>query len=258
MNTEIVKIFDLTGKTALVTGASAGLGKRFAQVLAAAGADVFITARRIDKLRELSEQINLKNAGRCEAVELDVRDRSSIRKCIELIEDKQPIQVLINNAGIAIVKSPEKYLDSDWDAIYETNLRAPWTLAQEVIKKRLADQKSCSIVNIASVLGIRPIGHLPAYAAAKAGIINMGRDLCVDVGSRNIRINALAPGYFETEMNKDWLKSPAGKKLLENIPAGRFGQPKDLDGALLFMASDASSFMNGNLITVDGGHSAGL
>ena len=258
MAKEISQIFDLTGKTALVTGASAGLGKRFAQVLSAAGASVFITARRIDKLRELSEQINMNDGGKCEAVELDVRDRASIRACIEFIEERQPIQVLINNAGIAIVKSPEKYLDSDWDAIYETNLRAPWTLAQEVIKKRLADQRSCSIVNIASVLGVRPIGHLAAYAAAKAGVINMGRDLCVDVGSKNIRINALAPGYFETEMNKDWLKSSAGRKLLENIPAGRFGQPEDLDGALLFMASDASSFMNGNLITVDGGHSAGL
>ena len=258
MKENIASLFDLTGKTALVTGASAGLGKRFSQILADAGAFVFITARRADKLEELASAINNEHPGKCEAVELDVRDRQSIRSCVEFIEEKQPIQILVNNAGIAIVKSPEKYQDSDWDAIYETNLRAPWTLAQEVIKKRLDDRRSCSIINIASVLGIRPIGHLPAYAAAKAGIINMGRDLCVDLGAKNIRINALAPGYFETEMNREWLKSPAGKKLLEDIPAGRFGQPNDLDGALLFMASDASSFMNGNLITVDGGHSAGL
>lgn len=257
MNKEIYKLFDLSGKTALVTGASAGLGKRFAQILSAAGASVVITARRLDKLTELRDKIN-QEGGKCEAVELDVRDRGSIRRCVEFIEKEQSIQILVNNAGIAIVKSPEKYLDSDWDAIYETNLRAPWTLSQEVIKKRLIDEKPCSVVNIASVLGIRPIGHLPAYAAAKAGIINMGRDLCVDLASKNIRVNALAPGYFETEMNKDWLKSSAGKKLLENIPAGRFGQPEDLDGALLFLASDASSFMNGNLITIDGGHSAGL
>ncbi|MEQ8663400.1 MAG: SDR family oxidoreductase, partial [Gammaproteobacteria bacterium] len=127
-----------------------------------------------------------------------------------------------------------------------------------VIRHRLADGRPLSVINIASVLGIRPLGHIAPYAAAKAGLINLGRELCVDLAAKGIRVNALAPGYFETEMNREWLKSPAGQRLLKGIPAGRFGQPDDLDGAILFLASDASVFMNGSLMVVDGGHTAGL
>jgi NAD(P)-dependent dehydrogenase (short-subunit alcohol dehydrogenase family) len=250
-------LFNLTGKTALVTGASQGLGRRFAWTLARAGAHVLISARSTDKLQSLQEEIE-GFGGKATPVTLDVRDRDSIRKAIGQIESTSPIDVLVNNAGVAIVKAPERYRDEDWDAVYETNLRGPWVLAQSVIQHRVADGRECSIINIASVLGIRPLGHIPPYAATKAGIINLGRDLCVDLASKGIRINAIAPGYFETEMTREWLKTEAGSKLLEGIPAGRFGQPQDLDGAILFLASDASKFMNGNLITVDGGHSAGL
>mgnify|MGYP002866105879 FL=1 len=250
-------LFDLTGKTAFITGASMGLGYRFAWTLAKAGAKVVVTARTKSKLEKLGEAIN-DFGGLCVVEPLDMRDRSAIRECVERCEEDSPIDVVVNNAGIAIVKSPERYSDEDWDAVYETNLRGPWTLAQAVIKKRLADGRECSVVNIASVLGIRPLGHIPPYAASKAGLINLGRDLCVDLAAKNIRINALAPGYYETEMNREWLKTEAGLKLRERIPAGRFGQPDDLDGAILFLASSASRFMNGNVLTVDGGHSAGL
>jgi NAD(P)-dependent dehydrogenase (short-subunit alcohol dehydrogenase family) len=250
-------LFDLTGKRALVTGASTGLGRRFGWTLARAGAEVVLAARSTDKLTSLAAEIAA-SGGRCQSVCLDVRDRAAIRAAIDELEAQAPIDVLVNNAGIAIVKAPERYADDDWDAVYETNLRAPWTLAQAVIRHRLADGRPLSVINIASVLGIRPLGHIAPYAAAKAGLINLGRELCVDLAGKGIRVNALAPGYFETEMNRDWLKSPAGERLRQRIPTGRFGQPDDLDGAILFLASDASVFMNGNLLVIDGGHTAGL
>jgi NAD(P)-dependent dehydrogenase (short-subunit alcohol dehydrogenase family) len=251
------RLFDLSGKRAFVTGASTGLGRRFGWTLARAGAEVILAARSVEKLADLGASIAA-FGGRFRLAPLDVRDRAAIRACVEATEADGPIDVLVNNAGIAVVKAPERYTDEDWDSVYETNLRGPWALAQAVIKHRVADGRPCSIVNISSVLGLRPLGHLAPYAAAKAGLINLGRDLCVDLAARGIRINALAPGYFETEMNRDWLKSPAGEKLRGRIPTGRFGQPEDLDGAILFLASDASRFMNGNVLTVDGGHSAGL
>ena len=251
------QLFDLSGKCAVVTGASTGLGRRFAWVLARAGAEVVLVARNRDKLESLGAEIE-SDGGSCRICPLDVRDRAAIRAVIADIEQIRPIDVLINNAGIAIVKAPERYADEDWDAVYETNLRAPWTLAQAVIQHRLKDHRPLSIVNITSVLGERPLGHIPSYAAAKAGLVNLGRDLCVDLAGRGIRVNALAPGYFETEMNREWLKSEAGERLRQRIPTGRFGQPQDLDGAILFLASDASLFMNGGLLVIDGGHSAGL
>ena len=250
-------LFDLSGKRVLVTGASMGLGKRFGWTLARAGAEVILAARSEDKLRELADSIAA-FGGRCQCVSLDVRDRAAIRACVDKIEQSGPIDVLVNNAGIAIVKAPERYQDDDWDNVYETNLRGPWTLAQAIIQHRLKDGRPASIVNIASILGIRPLGHLAPYAAAKAALINLGRELCVDLAGKGIRVNALAPGYFETEMNRDWLKSPAGERLRQRIPSGRFGQPEDLDGAIVFLASDASVFMNGSLLTIDGGHTAGL
>ena len=252
-----LQLFSLSGKRALVTGASSGLGHRFAWTLARAGADVILAARSEEKLDALGKMIDA-FSGKWQKIRMDVRDLDNIKDSVNKLEESGPIDVVINNAGIAIVKSPEQYEDSDWNSVYETNLRGPWTLAQTVIKHRLRAKQPCSIINIASVLGIRPLGHLAPYAAAKAGIINLGRDLCVDLASKGIRVNALAPGYFETEMNREWLKSKGGQKLLEGVPAGRFGQPSDLDGAILFLASDASMFMNGSLITVDGGHSAGL
>ena len=250
-------MFDLTGKQAIVTGASEGLGKRFALTLARAGAHVIAAARNENKLKSLVDQLREEGLS-CDYFCLDMRDRAAITDVVGKIENKRALDIIVNNAGIAIVKSPDRYTNDDWDSVYETNLRGPWALSQAVIKHRISDSKPCSIINISSVLGIRPLGHLPAYAAAKAGLINLGRDLTVDLAGKKIRVNSIAPGYYETEMNREWLKTDAGLKLLESIPAGRFGQPQDLDGALLFLASDASLFMHGAVLTVDGGHSAGL
>lgn len=251
------QLFDLSARHVLLTGASSGLGRHFARTLTRAGARVALCARSVDKLEVLAAEIRAEG-GRCEVYALDVRNRDDIRACVAAAEAVAPIDVLVNNAGIAIPKAPQKLTDEQWDTVYETNLRGPWVLAQEVIKHRLADGRGASIINIASVLGIRAIGHLAPYSAAKAGLINLGRDLCVDLAATGIRVNALAPGYFTTEMNDEWLQTPAGDRLRNRIPAKRFGDPSELDGALIYLASDASRYMNGNLITVDGGHTASL
>ncbi len=250
-------VFDLTKKHVLVTGASSGLGRHFARTLTRAGARVALCSRGTGKMEALAAELRAEG-GRCDVYSLDVRDRESIRSCVSRVEEISPVDVLVNNAGIAIPKAPQKLTDDEWDTVYETNLRGPWVLAQEIIKRRLVDKRGASIINIASVLGIRAIGHLAPYSAAKAGLINMGRDLCVDLATSGIRVNALAPGYFITEMNDEWLQTPAGDRLRNRIPAKRFGDPSELDGALIYLASDASRYMNGNLMTVDGGHTAGL
>jgi NAD(P)-dependent dehydrogenase (short-subunit alcohol dehydrogenase family) len=255
--TFIESVFSLTGKRVFLTGASSGLGRHFAATLARAGGHVIMAARGVAKMEALAVEI-ANEGGSCEVVALDVRDRDAIRACIGNCERDGPIDVLVNNAGIAVVKSPEDLLDEDWDAVYETNLRGAWVLAQEVIKRRLADGRGCSIVNIASVLGLRGIGHVAPYAAAKAALINLGRDLSTDLAESGIRINAIAPGYIETEMNKGWLKSDGGERLRNKIPAKKFGVPTDLDGALLYFASDASRYTNGGVLTVDGGFAAAL
>ncbi len=250
-------LFDLTGKHAFLTGASSGLGRRFARTLAAAGARVALAARSVEKMEILAAEIRAEG-GVCDVYGLDVRDRAAIRRVVAAAEGRAPIDVLVNNAGIARPRAPEKLSDDDWDEVYETNLRGPWTLTQAVIAARLSDGRPLSVINIASILGIRAIGHLAPYSAAKAGLINLGRDLCVDLATKGIRVNALAPGYFFTEMNDEWLRSPAGERLRQRIPAKRFGEASELDGALVFLASDASRYLNGNCITVDGGHTAAL
>ena len=173
-------VFDLTKKHVLVTGASSGLGRHFARTLTRAGARVALCSRGTGKMEALAAELRAEG-GRCDVYSLDVRDRESIRSCVSLVEEISPVDVLVNNAGIAIPKAPQKLTDDEWDTVYETNLRGPWVLAQEIIKRRLVDKRGASIINIASVLGIRAIGHLAPYSAAKAGLINMGRDLCVDL-----------------------------------------------------------------------------
>lgn len=250
-------IFDLSGKRVFLTGASSGIGRHFAATLAKVGAYVIMTARSVDKMQDGAEQIR-SAGGQCEIMGLDVRDRDNIRECFARAEQGGPIDVLVNNAGVATVRLPQDLDDDQWDRIYETNLRGPWTLSQELIKRRLEDRRPCSIVNIASILGIRGIGHVASYAAAKAGLMSLCRDLCTDLAQYDIRVNAIAPGYIQTEMNKDWLASDGGERLRKKIPAKRFGMPAELDGALVYLASDASRYTNGAVLVVDGGLSSGI
>jgi NAD(P)-dependent dehydrogenase (short-subunit alcohol dehydrogenase family) len=248
------KRFDLTGKVALVTGASAGLGVHFARTLAAAGASVAIAARRADRLASL--QAELQSAGaKAVAVELDVQSGDSITAAFAAVEEALgPIDIVVNNAGISIVKPALEMPVEDWDAVVNTNLRGAWLVAQTAGKRWLMGKRPGVIVNIASILGLRTIGQVAPYNASKAGLIHLTRALAMEWARHDIRVNAICPGYIETEMNSDFWKTPAGQRLIDRIPQRRIGKPEHLDGALLLLASEAGSFMTGSVLTVDGGH----
>jgi NAD(P)-dependent dehydrogenase (short-subunit alcohol dehydrogenase family) len=248
------KRFDLSGKVALVTGASSGLGVHFARTLASAGASVAIAARRADRLASL--QAELQNAGsKAAAVELDVQSGKSVGAAFDAGEKALgAIDIVVNNAGISIVKPALEMPEEDWDAVVDTNLRGAWLVAQTAAKRWVAAKRPGIIVNVASILGLRTIGQVAPYNASKAGLIHLTRALAMEWARHNIRVNAICPGYIETEMNSDFWKTPGGQRLIERIPQRRIGQPEHLDGALLLLASDAGTFMTGSVLTVDGGH----
>jgi len=248
------KRFDLSGKVALVTGASSGLGVHFARTLASAGASVAIAARRADRLASL--QAELQKAGsKAAAVDLDVQSGKSVSAAFDAIEQALgPIDIVVNNAGISIVKPALDMPEEDWDAVVDTNLRGAWLVTQTAGKRWVAAKRPGVVVNIASILGLRTIGQVAPYNASKAGLIHLTRALAMEWARHDIRVNAICPGYIETEMNSAFWKTPAGQRLIERIPQRRIGQPEHLDGALLLLASDAGTFMTGSVLTVDGGH----
>ncbi|NQU58876.1 MAG: glucose 1-dehydrogenase [Rhodospirillales bacterium] len=241
---------DLSGRTALVTGASGGLGRRFSIVLAANGADVICTARRAEKLAETVAMIT-SEGGNAEAVSLDVTDEASIAAAIEA---RGPIDILVNNAGVANIKGILEWEGPDWDFVMDTNLRGAWMVARAVAKNMTESERGGSIINIASILGERVSDKVMPYAVSKAGLIQMTKSMALELGAQGVRVNALAPGYIKTDMNRDFLESEAGKSYIKRIPLRRYGEPEDLDGALLLLASDSSQFMTGAVIAVDGGH----
>ncbi len=248
------KLFDLTGRTALVTGASAGLGQHFARTLVAQGAAVAVTARRGDRLKTLVAEI-VAGGGKAVAIDMDVADGTSIRAGFATAEAALgPLDIVVNNAGISIVKPAIDMPEADWDAVMNTNLRGAWLVAQTAGQAWRAAKRPGSLINIASILGLRTIGQVAPYNASKAGLIHLTSVLGMEWARYNIRVNAIAPGYIETEMNAPFWKTPAGEKLIQRVPQRRIGVPGDLDGALLLLASDAGAFMTGTCITVDGGH----
>ena len=252
------KLFDIDGKVAIVTGASSGLGRRFAYVLARAGAKVAIAARRVDALMSLAGEIEAFD-GRAIPIALDVTDAASVRDCIEAAETELgAISILVNNAGVANGRATLEVPEEEWDRIVDTNLKGAWLIAQETARHMARLGHGGSIVNIASMLGLWGAGHVPAYCASKAGLVNLTRAMAADLARHGIRVNAIAPGYIETEMTRDYLASDEGKAMLKRIPQRHTGQPEDLDGALMLLASDASRFMTGSVIVVDGGQSAVL
>ena len=249
---------DLSGHVALVTGASSGLGAHFAAVLARSGAKVAIGARRTDRLQQVADGIAAQG-GRALAVKLDVTDAASIKSAVEHAQEELgPLDILVNNAGIAIVKPVLEQTREDWDQVIGTNLTGPWLVAQEVARQMVALKRPGSIVNIASVLGIRAPGQLSSYAAAKAGLIHLTHQLALDLARHHVRVNAIAPGYVATEMNADFLESAIGQAMLKRVPQRRFAALEDLDGPLLLLASDASAHMTGAVIVVDGGHTLAI
>jgi NAD(P)-dependent dehydrogenase (short-subunit alcohol dehydrogenase family) len=245
-----MKLFDLSGKTALVTGASSGLGTHFARSLGAAGASVVLAARRADRLQALQAEL-AKDKIAAKAIDLDVQSAGSVAAALDAAG---PLDIVVNNAGISIVKPALDMPEDDWDAVVDTNLRGAWLVTQGAAKRWVAEKRPGSIVNIASILGLRTIGQVAPYNASKAGLIHLTRALAMEWARYRIRVNAICPGYIETEMNSAFWQTPGGQRLIERIPQRRIGKPEELDGALLLLASDAGSFMTGSVLTVDGGH----
>jgi NAD(P)-dependent dehydrogenase (short-subunit alcohol dehydrogenase family) len=246
--------FDLSGKTALVTGASSGLGRSMALTLARAGAKVAVAARRIDRLESLCAEIAAFD-GRALALAMDVTDAASVAGGFARAQTELgPLDICINNAGIVRKESPDIADDAAWRDTMATNLDGANLVARTAAAAMRAQGGGGSIVNIASILGLRPSVRVPAYSAAKAAIVSLTQSLALAYAPHRVRVNAIAPGYIETDLNRDYLRSAAGAKLVERIALGRFGQASDLDGALLLLASDAGRFMTGTALVVDGGH----
>ncbi|MDE2371525.1 MAG: SDR family oxidoreductase [Burkholderiales bacterium] len=246
--------FGLAGRVALVTGASSGLGRHFALTLARAGAQVGVAARRADKLQDLVAEIRA--LGReAWAVAMDVTDAGSVRAGFDaLAAQGLTADVVVNNAGVAISKPLLEQTEADWDAVVDTNLKGAWLVAQEAARRLVSANRPGSIVNIASITGLRVAGGVAPYCASKAGLVHLTQALALELARSGIRVNALAPGYVVTELNRDFLTSNAGERLRARIPQQRFGQIEDLDGPLLLLAGDAGRYMTGSVIAVDGGH----
>lgn len=243
-------IFDLTGKTALVTGASSGLGRHFARVLAGAGARVAAAARRKEALDELVQEIR-GAGGQADGLVMDVTDIASIAAALD---QAGAIDVLVNNAGVTKTRAVLDQSPADFDLIMGTNVRGGFLVATEGARRMRDRGAGGAIINVASILGLRQGGQVTPYAMSKAAVVQMTKQLALELARYDIRVNAIAPGYVETELNEDFFGTDAGKGLIKRIPQRRLGQPADLDGPLLLLASDASRYMTGSVIAVDGGH----
>lgn len=244
---------DLSGRVALITGASAGLGRHFASVLARSGAKVVVAARRTEALRDVREEIE-KSGGEAVVVPLDVTDRQSVKDAVAAANAGPGVDILINNAGIALTKPALDVSEEDWDVVVDTNLKGSFLVAQEVARAMKAHGRGGSIVNIASILGLRVSAQVPAYAASKAGVVQLTKALALEFARYGIRVNALCPGYIETDLNSEFFLTDAGKDLVRRIPQRRLGRPDELDGALLLLCSEAGSYITGSEFVVDGGH----
>ena len=247
-------LLDLTGKCALITGASSGLGRHFASTLAQAGARVAVAARRLDELEKTAQSIRT-GGGEAIALSLDVRDSDSVRNAVDgAVRQLGAIDVLVNNSGVALTKPLLEVTETDWTDVLDTNLSGAWRVAQAVARKMAEQARGGSIINIASIAGLRVAAQVPAYTASKSGLIGLTHAMALELARYRIRVNALAPGYIETDLNRSFFQTPAGEALIKRVPQRRIGRPGDLDGALLLLASDAAEFITGSVIAVDGGH----
>lgn len=245
----------LDGRRALITGASGGLGLHFANVLAAAGAEVILAARRVDKLQHEAER--LRGAGaKAHCVAMDVVDAASVREAFDDAEKVAGgrLDIIVNNAGISGRSFFLNVDEEEWDSVVDTNLKGAYLVAREASKRLVEAQQGGSIINIASILGLRVTGAVSPYCASKGGLIQLTKAMALELARNKIRVNAIAPGYISTDMNSDFWETDQGKKMLARIPQRRLGSPAELDGPLLLLASEAGSYMTGAVIEVDGGH----
>jgi len=248
-------LFKLDGKVALITGAGSGLGRQFAETLSDAGASVVLAARRREKLEETAELVRNKG-GNAICLELDVTDSLSVTNCVrETTSEFGTPDILVNNAGIAKQAFLTDISEDDWDAVLDTNLKGVFMMAQAVAKSMINADKHGSIINIASVLGLRVSKALGSYIAAKSAVVQLTKAMAIEWSRYNIRVNALAPGYFITEINQEqFADSSAEDFLMRRVPMSRVGDLREIAGPLLLLASDAGSYMTGSIIAVDGGH----
>ena len=250
----MTSIFNLSGKSALITGASSGIGSHFAGTLTQAGANVALASRRTERLKKRAKELKNPHT-EISWVQLDVTNRGSVDAAFrETAKIFGRIDIVVNNAGIASQGLALETTERNWDDVIATNLKGVWLVAQQAGQHMVADSKGGTIINIASILGRRVMGGVAPYAAAKAAVEHLTRVLAYEWARHSIRVNAIAPGYIVTDMNRDYLESPLGEKAKLKIPQKRFGRPEDLDGPLLLLASDASSYMTGSTIVADGGH----
>ena len=239
----------LAGKTALVTGASSGLGAHFAELLAAQGVAVTIAARRAEKLEALAGQLAAAG-GTAETLSMDVADPASVAEAL----GGKVFDVVINNAGTTASAPAVGHGPDEIDAVIDTNLKGAFHVARHTGAEMIEAGRPGCIVNVASILGKRVASHVSAYAASKAGLIQLTRSLALEWARHGIRVNALCPGYIETDLNREFFESDAGQSLIRRVPQRRRGQAGDLDGPLLLLVSDLGGFMTGTEIVADGGH----
>ena len=246
--------FELKGKTALITGASSGLGEHFSRKLAAAGCNIVVAARRVDRLKILAEQIRAVGTEAL-VLEMDVHNRQTTRATLQQLFDQiGSVDILINNAGVAKAARFLDASDEDTDTVIGINQTAVWDISKQISTQMIAAEKSGSIINIASILGLDVLPGVGSYSVSKAAVIQMTRIMALELARYKIRVNAIAPGYFDTEINAGFLNSEAGQKIIKRVPARRVGKLEDLTGVLLLLASNKSAYMTGTTVPVDGGH----
>jgi len=250
---DINQLFRLDNKTVFITGASSGIGKHCAMLLAQTGAKVALASRRIEQLQSVVDEITLLG-GQAKAFELDVTNKKSVVKCFDEMMTWSLPTIVINNAGMSINSKLLDQTEEDWDRVIDTNLKGSWLVATEAARRLVATNTPGNIVNISSILGERVIGGVAPYVISKAGVIQSTKVMALELARHQIRVNALLPGYVITDLNRDFLLSEAGQKILVRIPSRRFNNLEDLNGPLLLLASEASNAMTGATIAVDGGH----
>ena len=252
---------DLSGRVALVTGASSGLGAQFARTLARAGAAVVLAARRVEKLKALRTDIEA-DGGNALVVGIDVTDPHSIKAAVAHAETEMgTIDILINNSGVSTTQKLIDVSPDDFDYVFDTNTRGAFFVAQEVGKRMIARAKGAApgtftggrIVNVASMAGLRPLGQIGVYAMSKAAVIHMTKAMALEWGRYGINVNAMCPGYIDTEINHHHWQTEAGKKLVNMLPRKRVGKPQDLDAVLMMLCANESHFVNGAVIAADDG-----